>query len=712
MGPQPGPRREPSLNRLSRLALISALALRTCTAAAQAPLPPEPHKPQLLLGAAWYPEQWPESRWDADLDLMQKAGINFVRVGEFAWSTMEPHEGQYDLDWLYRAVRAAEKHGIVVVIGTPTAAPPAWLTTAYPQTLRTTENGRKDEHGNRQHFDFADPKYRELARAIDTQLGKRFGHDPDVIAWQIDNEYSNASYGPGTRKQFQDWLQARYKTLDNLNARWTTAYWSETYQAWSQIPLQETEGNPGLMLNWKDFVSDTWRSYQRNQLDVLRPLIEPRQKITTNMMGWFDGYDHYTVAQDLDFASWDDYVRIPHLDPAENGAIHDLTRGFLHKNFWVMETQPGFVNWKANNVALDKGEIRAMAWNDIGHGAEAVEYWQWRSDLNGQEEYHGTLVGADGTPSPFYAEVQQLGIDFKKTAATLAGTSVHAEAAVLHDYDSRWAIERQKHNSEFNPITSLMTFYRPLHQALRSVDVVSDTAPLTRYKLVVAPALNVLTPKAIANLQSYVQNGGHLVFGQRSAMKDADNTLFPQQQPGPFAAMLGARVAQFYALDTPVPVTGDWTSTSGTGNSTQWAEQLDVTAPDTKVLMRYGVSNSWLDNQPAAVTRRVGKGSITYIGAGLDPATMTQATAWMLGESDLKPILPNIPADIDVAIRTGAGKTVLILTNYAKTPTTIPLPAAGEDLLNGGKVSTVTLPPYGVAVLSLSSGLSPSGLPR
>ena len=688
------------MNRLSRLALCSALTLSSVAAVAQAPLPPEPHKPQLLLGAAWYPEQWPESRWNADLDLMQKAHINYVRVGEFAWSTMEPREGEYELDWLYRAIRAAEKHGIVVVIGTPTAAPPAWLTTTYPQTLRTMENGRKDEHGNRQQFDFSDPKYRELARAIDLQLGKRFGHDPDVIAWQIDNEYAGESYGTATQKQFQDWLRAKYKTLDNLNARWTTAYWSETYGAWSQIPVQENGGNPGLMLNWKDFVSDTWRSYQRNQLDVLRPLIEPRQKITTNMMGWFDGYDHYTVAQDLDFASWDDYVRTPHLDPVENGATHDLTRGLLNKNFWVMETQPGFVNWKANNTALDKGEIRAMAWNDIGHGAEAVEYWQWRSDLNGQEEYHGTLVGADGTPSPFYAEVQQIGADFRKTASALAGTTVHSEAAVLQDYDSRWAIERQKHNSAFDPVASLMTFYRPLHQALRSVDVVADTAPLSQYKLVVAPALNVLTPKAIANLQSYVENGGHLVFGQRSAMKDADNTLFPQQQPGPFAAMLGARVAQFYALDSPIPVSGDW---SGTGNSTQWAEQLDVTGPDTKVLMRYGQSNGWLDNQPAAVTRHVGKGSITYIGAGLDPATMTQAIAWMLRESGLKPTLPDVPTDIDVALRTGEGKTVLILTSYAKTPTTVPLPAAAQDLLNGGKITTVTLQPYGVAVLQLSA---------
>ena len=520
---------------------------------AQAPLPPEPHKAPLLLGAAWYPEQWPESRWDADLALMEAAHINFVRVGEFAWSTLEPTEGDYQLEWLARAVRAAERHHIAVVIGTPSAAPPAWLTGKYPQTLRTMEDGRKDGHGNRQQFDWSDPKYRELVRDIDGKLAQRFGHDPDVIGWQIDNEYANESYGENTRQQFDDWLHSKYKTLDNLNRRWTTTYWSETYQDWNQIPIQEKYGNPGLLLNWKEFVSDTWRSYQKNQLDILRAHVDPRQEITTNMMGWFDGYDAYTVVQDLDFASWDDYVGEGQLDPVSNGAIHDLNRGFLHKNFWVMETQPAFVNW----AQVNNGEVRAMAWNDIAHGAEAVEYWQWRSALNGQEQYHGTLLGADGTPVPLYDEVKQLGAEMQKAAPVLEGTTVESQVAILQDYDSRWAINWQRHNQDFDPIASLMSFYRPLHALARSVDIVADTSSLSRYKLVLAPALNVLTPAAAQNLKAYVEAGGHLVLGQRSAMKDEDNSLYPQRQPGPLADLLGARVEQFYALLKPVPVEGN-----------------------------------------------------------------------------------------------------------------------------------------------------------
>jgi beta-galactosidase len=646
-----------------------------------------------MLGAAWYPEQWPEERWEADLALMEAAHINFVRIAEFAWSTMEPREGDYQLDWLERALRAAEKHHIAVVLGTPSAAPPAWLTQKYPETLRTKEDGRKDEHGNRQQFDWSNAKYRELAGKVAEKMAEKFGHDQIVIGWQIDNEYANESYGEATQKQFQDWLKKKYGTLDELNRRWTTAYWSETYQDWNQIPIQEKYGNPGLLLNWKEFVSDRWRSYQKVQLDAIRAHAEPRQIITTNMMGWFDAYDHYTVSQDLDFASWDNYVGSGHLDFVRNGATHDLTRGFLRKNFWVMETQPGFVNWHANNNSLDKGEVRAMAWHAIAHGSEAVEYWQWRSALNGQEQYHGVLVGADGTPVPLYDEVKQLGAEFEKAAPVLAGTTVKSEVAILNDYESRWAINWQRHNRAYDPINALVSYYGPLRALARSVDVVADTAPLGGYKLVVAPSLNVLTPAAVKNLEAYVRGGGHLVLGQRSGMKDADNSLYPQRQPGPLTELLGARVEQWYALEKDVPLEGDW----GAGQGAMWAELLGVKAPDTKVLMRYGKSNGWLDGQPAAVTRKVGKGSITYIGAWLDDGERKKAAAWMLSESGVSAVMPELPEDVEVSVREGEGRHIVILENFGDAKT-IPLPREMTDVLKGGSVKSVPLERYGVGV--------------
>ena len=381
------------------------------------------------LGAAWYPEQWPEAQWDHDLQLMQDAHMNVVRVGEFAWSTLEPSEGRFELDWLDRAIALAAKHHIAVVIGTPTDAPPAWLTEKYPDTLGMNADGQWRQHGERRQFNYASPRYRQLCALIVAQLARRFGQNPNVIGWQIGNEYSDESFDPSTRALFQQFLRDKYKTLNNLNHQWSTAYWSQTYTSWSQIPMKNSNENPGLLLDHKHFVTATWRSFQRAQIDVLRPLILPTQFITTNIggLGWSDNWDHYAITADLDLASWDDYVGQGHLDVTRNAMLNDFVRGWKRQNFWVMETEPGSVNWAPVNNALWPGETRALAWQTIGHGADAVLYWQWRSALNGQEQYHGAIVGPDGEPLPIYSEIAQLGKDLELTRDALAGTGPHAK---------------------------------------------------------------------------------------------------------------------------------------------------------------------------------------------------------------------------------------------------------------------------------------------
>jgi beta-galactosidase len=655
-----------------------------------------PPAPSLLLGTAWYPEQWPESRWEEDLKLMEAAGIRMVRVGEFAWSRMEPAEGRFDLDWLERATALAAKHRIVVVIGTPTAAPPAWLTQRYPDTLKTEQDGRKATHGSRAQFSFTSARYREFCRRIAEELGKRFGHNPAVVGWQIDNEYGDVSYDEITRKQFQDWLRAKFRTLDALNEHWTTSYWSETYSDWSQVPLGTTGMNPGLNLEFKRFVTDTYKDYQHVQAAALRGQIDPRQFITSNFMGWYDSFDHYALTEELDLASWDDYVGRGHLNFLKNGMTHDLTRGFKRRNFWVIETQPGFVNWADVNNALDKGEVREMAWHDVGHGADAVSYWQWRSALSGQEQYHGTLVGADGTPVPLYEEVAQIGREFAKAEPVLAGTSPESQVAILDSYDSRWAIDNQRHNHDFDPVGLLFSYYAPLRRLAQQADVVSAAAPLANYRLVVAPGLNVL-PEALAkNLAAYVEQGGHLVLGPRSGMKDEYNALYPARQPGPLVPVLGGRVEQWYALDEEVPVSGAW----GRGKAKIWAEQLQASKPDAEALLTYGESNGWLDGRPAVLSRKVGKGRITYIAAWLDDDLMNRAAEWMLRTSGVRPALGPVPEGVEVCRRTNGSRDVFILVNHTRAPQRVSLPGPMQAVLRGGgEISVLELAPRDAEVL-------------
>ncbi len=659
---------------------------------AETQLRSDPAPPPLLLGAAWYPEQWPESRWEADLELMQKAHIHLVRVGEFAWDRMEPEEGHYDLDWLERAIDLAGKHGIYVVLGTPSKRPPEWMIQKYPEVLETPEEYHSPNSAPGS-FNFSNEKYRQFVRDIDEQLARRFGHNPFVIAWQLGNEIAAPSYDDGTRKAFQAWLKERYGTLGELNQRWHTDYHSSMYTDWSQIPLGSDTGYPALLINWHRFVTDTWRSFEKNEVDAIRRYADPRQQITTNLMGWNDRFNQYELMKELDFAAWDDPLgkRGAFYDPVENGARNDLARSLKHRNFWVMETTFG------SNIA--KGEMRAAIWADIGHGADTVSYWQWRDALNGNEEYHrGQIVNADGTPAPIYEEMAQTGSEFDKAADALAGTSVHADVAIVYSYDSRWALEWQRNGKEppFNPVEELLSYYRPLHELGNTIDIVSPEDDLTHYKLVVAPGMQLMTAADAANLKRYVENGGNLVLGERSGMLDDDASRWPELQPGPLRSLLGGSVAQYFALPKPVPVSGEW----GNAEARNYAEQLQVDDPAARVLMRFGKYNGWLDGQPAVITRKVGKGSITYFGVWMDAEAMRSAASWMMESSGVAPNLPSAPKGIEIQRRTGASKDVLIVENFSTTSETFALPAARKDVLTGKVVKSVILPVYGVAVLA------------
>jgi beta-galactosidase len=630
---------------------------------------------------------------------MQAAGVNVVRVGEFAWSSLEPAEGQYRLEWLERAVRMAERRGIAVVIGTPTDTPPAWLTSKYPQTLRIDASGRRAEHGGRRQFSVSSPLYRQLSRKIVTVLADRFGRDPNVIGWQIGNEYTEESFDADTRRQFQDWLRARYGSLEALNAAWTTAYWSQTYDRWDEIPLNDKPGNPGWMLDHRRFVTDTWRSFQRNQIDVIRPRAAARQFITTNVggLGWSANWDHYAINADLDIASWDPYIGTGHLDPVRAGAVNDFARGWKRRNFWVMETQPGFVNWAPVSNALDKGEVRAMAWQQVAHGADAVLYWQWRNALNGQEQYHGSIVGTDGAPLPIYPEVQQIGREFAAASAALQGTQPVSDVAILYTYPSRWAIDFQLHHKDYDQLKVLLDTYGPLKQLAPSVDVIEATAPLDRYKVAFAPSLNVIPAGLARHLTEFVRRGGHLVLGPRSGLKDEFNRLHTQRQPGPLAELLGGRVEQFYALDQPVAVSG----AVGSGQASVWGELLSTSAPDTEVLLRYGKGQTWLEGQPAALRRRLGRGSITYLGALFDPGLTQALVRQAVGQGQAGTAFAAAPEGVEVSRRVGPGREVFIVINHADAPRTLTLPFPLDDVLGPRRgVRELTLPKDGVAVLT------------
>jgi beta-galactosidase len=659
-------------------------------------------KSKLHLGAAYYPEHWPEERWAEDIRLMKEAGFTVARMGEFAWSTFERTEGEFDFEWMDKAIALLAEAGIATVLGTPTAAPPAWLTQTYPDTLAVEESGLHAQHGNRCHYCVNSPQYHQLVQRIVSQLATHFGSNPNVIGWQIDNEYNRVCYCDTCQKVFQQYLAEKYQTLEALNEHWSTAYWSQTYSDWSQIPLPIGGHNPGLRLEFKRFITLSYRRFQKVQLDALRPQLPEGVWITHNFMGWYDGYDHYSMAEDLDMATWDWYIGTGHHDYTVTGAIHDLTRGFKRKNFWVMETQPGNVNWSTVNNMLNKGEARAMAWHAVAHGAEGILYWQWRSALGGQEQYHGSLVDQSGLPRPFYQEVQQIGKEFAKVSELLADSKPTARAAILFDYESRWSIHWQPHHEDFDYIEHLLAYYRPLSLQNIPVDIISADARLEGYSLVICPSLLLLNDQRIENLLGFVKKGGKLVLTARCGMKDEYNALLPARQPGPLSEIAGVEVEEYYALNEPIPITGNLF----TGQAVLWAERLKTKAPYTTEIARYGPCNGWLDNQPAVTVRAVGGGLIYYVGTVLDERSQSILMDRIALMGTAKPVVTfpkgvRIPG-LEVCKRvTSDKKEIYIMINHDPVEKKVPIPwPAKEHLTGSAGTGEFHIKPYGVAVMT------------
>jgi len=650
----------------------------------------------LHFGAAYYPEHWSQEHWAEDIRLMKEAGFTVVRMGEFAWSTMEPAEGQFEFDWLEQAIVQLAEAGIQTVLGTPTAAPPAWVTQTYPKTLAIEETGRRVQHGNRCHYCVNSPEYHASAKSIAEAMAKRFGKNPHVIGWQIDNEFCRPCYCETCQAEFISFLKSRYGDLETLNRRWSTAYWSQTYFNWDQMPIPWGGHNPGLMLEHRHFITHSYTRFQKVQIDAMRPHLAPDAWITHNFMGWFDGFDHYVLSRDLDLASWDWYVGTGRNDYAFSGAMHNIARGYKNRNFWIMETQPNNVNWSPLNNTLEPGETCALAWHAIGHGADAWLYWQWRSAHGGQEQYHGTLIDQSGQPRPFYYDAQALAKDFASASPVLEGTVPAGEVALLYSFDSRWAIQNQRHTRDFDYVNYLVSCYRPLSARNIPTHIFDPDTSLIGYKLVIAPALNVLTESQANALAEYAYNGGHLVLTPRTGMKDDANALLHLRQPGFLREAAGAEVEEYFALLDAVQIQGEIN-----GEAKTWAERIKILdEANTHVIARYGSGLGWLTDHPAVTVHNYGKGKVYLIGAVLDTANQDELFALVLNDAGVEPPLVT-PNDVEACLRIGMdGREVYILINHSGQERSISLPWNATNHLTNQTGTEIHLKSYSAAVLT------------
>jgi beta-galactosidase len=658
-------------------------------------------------GVDYYPEQWPEERWAEDARLMQAAQINVVRLAEFAWAKLEPSDGQFDFAWLDRAVDLLAQHGIQTVLGTPTASPPAWLMATYPDTYLVNDAGVAATYGARREYCPTNTTYRRYSVQIVEAMAQHFHDNPHVIGWQIDNEFGDRCYCPACHSAFQRWLRSKYSTLDQLNARWGTIFWSHTYTDWSQIPLPLKTAhtwNPGLALDYYRFMSETYREYQQLQIDVIR-LHCPQHFITHNLMGFsYPNLNYFDLAAPLDFVSWDNYPRgfwnrQPEVRPSGPALGHDTMRSLKHRSFWVMEAQSGHAGWEYLGLTPRPGEIRLWAYQGIAHGADGLVFFRWRSARYGTEQYWQGILDHDGSPRRRYAEIKQMGEELKRIGHQLVGASTRAQVAMLTSYDTRFAFQIQPNHPDFSYPEHFARYYNALHRRNLAVELVSPDDDLSSYQLLLVPALYLVNETLVSKFRAFAEKGGTIVFTARAGVKDDFNAVVDKPLPGLLTDLCGIEVEEYDALaDTMIhPLQFDMgLVTDGCGSATLWCDVLHLTTA--QVAASY--TQDYYAGKPAIALNRVGPGQVIYVGSFGDDALAQTVVNWALSLADICSPL-DTPSGVEVMERWQGDNHLLFVLNHRAEPQTITLDAVYTDILGGVPVSgAITVKPRDVVILS------------
>lgn len=532
-------------------------------------------------GVCYYPEHWPEKRWEPDAKHMKALGLSMVRIGEFAWSRLEPEAGNYQFDWLERSIDILQNAGLEVILGTPTATPPAWLIRDNPDILAVDENGRVLDFGSRRHYCFSSQRYRTECAVIVSHLAQRFGEHSGVVAWQTDNEFgchgTTISYSDNALAAFQQWCAKQYDSIDALNQSWGNVFWSMEYNRFDQIGLPvgtATESNPAHRLAYWRFSSEQVKTFNQLQVNILREYA-PGRDIVHNFMGNFVEFDHFDVASDLDVASWDNYplgfltrdgtneadqktwLRTGH--PDSSAFHHDLYRACGNGRMWLMEQQPGPVNWAPYNPAPLPGMVRLWGWEAIAHGAELVSYFRYRQAPWAQEQMHTALCLPNGDEDDAAAEVKQLADEIQLLKDLPIAAPSQADVALLFDYaGDQSARIQQPDGRNYDPLVFIQTIYSVLRQLGMQVDIVSTGADLSHYSFVVLANCTISDEALAAKLKLKLANSNaHIIMFPRTGSKNSECAIPNNLPPGAFQSLLPITVNRVETLPAGIEMHTD-----------------------------------------------------------------------------------------------------------------------------------------------------------
>lgn len=651
-----------------------------------------------LTGAYYYPEHWEESQWERDLKQMHELGFEFTHFAEFAWAQLEPQEGVYDFSWLDRAVALAAKYDLKVVMCTSTATPPVWLSRKYPEILLKSEDGTVQDHGARQHASFASPVYRKLAYRMIEELARHYGNDSRIIGWQLDNEPAvQFDYNQAAEEAFREFLKEKYHhNIQELNAAWGTAFWSEVYSQFEEITLPKTAQmfmNHHQILDYRRFAAKQTNDFLNEQCRLIKKYAK-NQWVTTNYIPDYDK-GHIGGSKDLDFVSYTRYMvygdnegigrrgyRVG--NPLCIAMANDFFRP-VNGTYGVMELQPGQVNWGSINPQPLPGAVRLWLWSVFAGGSDFICTYRYRQPLYGTEQYHYGIVGTDGvTVTPggreyeqFMKEIRSLRKDYRPKEDK-PETYLKRKTAILWNPENYWSIDRQKQNATWNTFAHVDKYYRTLKSYAAPVDFISEEKDFSQYPVMIVPAYQLADKELVARWKKYVEEGGNLVLTCRTAQKDRFGRL-PEAPFGSMIDELTGNHMEFYDLLLPQ----DPGQVKMDGKVYTWNTWGEILQPGASNEVWATYTNEFYEGKPAVTFRKLGKGSVTYIGVDSSDGALERQVLDKL-YSRLQIEVMNLPYGVTMEYRNGLG----IVLNYSDQPYQFALPQGAKVLIGTPNIAT------------------------